>query len=142
MSTLLQPRERKHFLGFLWAEGPMHWDCSVAQGGSHRTCSREEERQTGRDKWDPAWTLPQGHVLCLLRPLGAGTVQDAAGQRGRCMPLGPWRPVSAPQVLSSSVQGTSVLWVLVMNGQVACSLGGTQEGTSHPRPGLVLQRVK
>lgn len=51
MSTLLQPRERKHFLGFLWAEGPMHWDCSVAQGGSHRTCSREEERQTGRDKW-------------------------------------------------------------------------------------------
>lgn len=39
----------------------------------------------------------RGPVLCLLRLLGAGAVQDAAGQRGGRVPLGPWGPVSALQ---------------------------------------------
>lgn len=51
------------------------------------------EAGTGRG---PARTVGlRGPVLCLLRLLGAGAMQDAAGQRGGRVPLRPRGPVSA-----------------------------------------------
>lgn len=64
--------------------------------------------QTRQREWD-RWALPgiatSGAVCCLLRPLGAGTVQDTAGQRGGCVPFGPRGPVSALQVLGLGLHG-------------------------------------
>lgn len=57
------------------------------------------KRQRGWDRWALPGIATSGAVCCLLRPLGAGTLQDAAGQRGGCVPFGPGRPVSALQVL-------------------------------------------
>lgn len=45
---------------------------------------------------------PQWPVLCLLRPRGAGSVPDSAGQRGGRLPLGPRGPVSAPHSVAAA----------------------------------------
>lgn len=66
----------------------------VPSGGSGREPPHSPRRQRGRGRWAPSGLSASGAVCCLLRPLGAGTVPDAAGQRGSCMPHGPWGPVS------------------------------------------------
>lgn len=69
-----------------------------------------------------------GHAHCLLRPPGAGAVQDAAGQRGSCVPLGPRGPVSA-------LQGTAVLLALGLGLHGAVQPGGDMgRGRSRRKP--------
>ncbi|XP_059785040.1 selenocysteine lyase isoform X3 [Balaenoptera ricei] len=84
--------QRKRFLwDLLWFLSPaVRGTCAL--GFRQVVRGREPSNlQQGREA-APAWTPPQGPCALSPRPPGAGPVQDAAGQHGGCVPLGPRRP--------------------------------------------------
>ena len=75
----------------------MPWNHPPPPGGLREVASKRGRRAEKR--WTGGARLhhpPQSRVPCLRRPCAVGTVQDAAGQCGGRLPLGPGRSVSAP----------------------------------------------